>query len=91
MSVRSNALRLSRGLSLKDQEVGEDCDPPDGDRVELASEALIGAKWLLMLACQALDGSRTFQMELQETKREHDAVASLCEALGARGAPMPNQ
>ena len=91
MSLRSNALRLSRRVSLEDRDAQESCDPPDGDRVELAEEALLGAKWLLMLACQALDGSRTLQRELQETRREHDAIASLCEALGARGAPMPTQ
>jgi hypothetical protein len=87
MSVRPNALRWSRRASLEDREAQESCDPPDGDRVELAAEALLGAKWLLLLACQALDGSRTLQRELQETKREHDAIASLCETLGARGVP----
>lgn len=76
-------------VSPQADETEEGSGPPDADRVLFALEALSGAKWLLMLAWQSLDGSRTLQLELQEAKRGHESIAGLCEALGRRQFPTP--
>ena len=55
--------------------------PSDKERVLLASETLTGAKWLLVLASQALDGSQTLRAELHEVKRVHEMISALCKRL----------
>jgi hypothetical protein len=61
--------------------------PSDEERVLLAHETLTGAKWLLMLACQALDGSQTLRFEEVETRLAHETVTTLCELL--KGSRFP--
>jgi hypothetical protein len=87
MASRSEPSPLSRGVSWANEKPQKNGEPPDADRVLLALEALRGAKWLLMLACQGLDGSQSLQIELQETKRQHEAISKLCDLLSRRRIP----
>ena len=84
-SAKPESSGISRLVSGVDRGVGTLEGPPDGDRVELASEALVGAKWLLMLASQALEGSQTLRKEARDIQREYGAVSGLCDALSAPG------
>lgn len=84
-SAKPESSGTSRLVSGVDSGEGGPGSPPDGDRVELASEALIGAKWLLMLASQALEGSQTLQREAYDIKREYGTISGLCHALSAPG------
>ncbi len=81
MAARSAPSRVLDRLSAEDSETPRGSDPPDAHRVRLALEALSGAKWLLLLAYQALDGSLALQPELEETKRGHQTITGLCELL----------
>jgi hypothetical protein len=84
-SAKPESSESSRLASPVDRVVAGPESPRDGDRVELASEALVGAKWLLMLASQALEGSQTLLKEARDIEREYNAISSLCEVLSAPG------
>ena len=84
-SAKPESSGSSRLASPVDRSVAGLGSPGDGDRVELASEALIGAKWLLMLAGQALEGSQTLRKEAQEIERGYETISRLCDALCVSG------
>jgi hypothetical protein len=53
--------------------------PTDKERIELAMEALRGAKWLLLLAHQGLDGPQTLQRQAEEVARVLELISNICE------------
>jgi hypothetical protein len=70
---------LTRLAALRDDVV-----PTDEERLELVVEALRGARWLLLLAQQGLDGSHTVKAEAQKLKRGLDIISDLCTSLRPR-------
>jgi len=62
----------------------EDGDPTDEERLELVTETVRGARWLLLMACQGIEGAPAFRNEAQEVKRGLALIDELCKRLASR-------
>lgn len=58
--------------------------PTDRERLDLATETLRGARWLLLLGLQAIEGAPTLGEEAEEVKRGLALVDELCARLRRR-------
>jgi hypothetical protein len=54
-----------------------DGEPTDQERLEMAGEVLLGAKWLLVLGLEAVEGSSALQSEAQQIRRGLDLVSAV--------------